>query len=140
MREGIVTIRANDTDSFLQLFADDPDTVYPVILTTRTLSRPSGAGYTSWLTTLYSPEELEELIGDNSLHGQYPYSFCRTEKQTNIDLESGGGFPMGEAVLETYGLLPRSRRKNRFVPIMADREMMEAIYHLVIKNGLLLMG
>lgn len=138
-QEGIVTVKASDTDRFLRLFADDPDTVYPVILTTRTLSRPGGPGYTSWMVSLNTPDELESIIGDSSLHGQFPYNFRRSKNQTNIDLESGGGFQMGKATMAKYGLAGKIP-KNRYVPVMADSEMMQMIYTLIITHGMLFMG
>jgi len=138
-QEGVVTVKASDTDNFLRLFADDPDTVYPVILTTRTLSRPGGPGYTSWMVSLGNPAELKEMIGNSSLNGQYPYSFHRSETQTNIDLESGGGFQMGKATMVKYGLAGKIP-KNRYVPVMADSEMMQMIYTLIITHGMLFMG
>lgn len=138
-QEGVVTVKASDTDSFLRLFADDPDTVYPVILTTRTLSRPGGPGYTSWMVSLKTADELESMIGDSSLHGQFPYNFRRSRNQTNIDLESGGGFQMGKATMAKYGLAGKIP-KNRYVPVMADSEMMQKIYTLIITHGMLFMG
>lgn len=138
-QEGVVTVKASDTDSFLRLFADDPDTVYPVILTTRTLSRPGGPGYTSWMVSLKTADELESMIGDSSLHGQFPYNFRRSKNQTNIDLESGGGFQMGKATMAKYGLAGKIP-KNRYVPVMADSEMMQKIYTLIITHGMLFMG
>lgn len=138
-QEGVVTVKASDTDSFLRLFADDPDTVYPVILTTRTLSRPGGPGYTSWMVSLKTADELESMIGDSSLHGQFPYNFRRSKNQTNIDLESGGGFQMGKATMAKYGLAGKIP-KNRYVPVMADSEMMQMIYTLIITHGMLFMG
>lgn len=136
---GVVTVKANNTDAFLQLFADDPDTVYPVVLTTRTLSRPGGNGYTSWMISLSNPEELRSIIGDSTLNGQYPYNFRRSVSQTNIDLESGGGFQMGEATLTQYGLAGKIP-KNRYLPVIADSEMMKKIYTLIITHGMLFMG
>ena len=138
-QEGVVTVKASDTDSFLRLFADDPDTVYPVILPTRTLSRPGGPGYTSWMVSLKTADELESMIGDSSLHGQFPYNFRRSRNQTNIDLESGGGFQMGKATMAKYGLAGKIP-KNRYVPVMADSEMMQKIYTLIITHGMLFMG
>ena len=137
--DGVVTVKANNTDAFLQLFADDPDTVYPVILTTRTLSRPGGNGHTSWMVSLDNPAELKEMIGDSSLNGQYPYNFRRSVSQTNIDLESGGGFQMGEATMTKYGLIQKAP-KNKYVPVMANPEMMQKIYTLIITHGMLFMG
>lgn len=138
-QEGVVTVKASDTDSFLRLFADDPDTVYPVILTTRTLSRPGGPGYTSWMVSLKTADEPESMIGDSSLHGQFPYNFRRSKNQTNIDLESGGGFQMGKATMAKYGLAGKIP-KNRYIPVMADSEMMQMIYTLIITHGMLFMG
>ena len=84
-----VMLRITDTQAFMRLFLDDPDTRYPVVVSTKT-GRPNRVGFTEWMTIARNRDELEEVINGRNIVNHNPMRFGRYRTQTNIDLASGG--------------------------------------------------
>ena len=124
-----------DTRRFLELVAEDPSTVYPLVITTRSGMHSPVAVKTSVLDIIRTREELDDFLDNtNRTVGMFPVGCHKMKDQTNIDLEGKGECWFTAKEISNLGIF-KGEKLRRHMNLEREKDLEKVYRYLLMGRG-----